>query len=76
VAGVQWLFTRDLLIAGLIDSVGDGDIGIASDEADAGQVVIELRGPDRCAVLTVATAVGARVTGRLSPKRWCVPICP
>jgi hypothetical protein len=54
--GVQWLFARDLLIEGLIGGAGDGDIRIAPDETDADLVIVELRGPDRCAVLAVATA--------------------
>jgi hypothetical protein len=54
--GVQWLVARDLLIEGLISPAGDGDFHIAPDESDADLVNIELRGPDRCAVLTVTTA--------------------
>jgi hypothetical protein len=51
--GVQWLFARDLLIEGVIGPVGDGDFRIAPDESDAETVIIELRGPDKCAVLAV-----------------------
>jgi hypothetical protein len=53
--GVQWLFARDLLIEGLIGRVGDGDFRIGPDESDADTVIIELRGPDRSAVLAVPT---------------------
>jgi Streptomyces sporulation and cell division protein, SsgA len=53
--GVQWLFARDLLIEGLIGGVGDGDFRIAPDESDGDTIIIELRGPDRCAVLAVPT---------------------
>lgn len=55
-AGVEWLFARDLLIEGLIGGAGEGDIRIAPDENDADTTVIQLRSPERSAVLTVATA--------------------
>lgn len=51
--GVEWLFARDLLVEGLIGPAGDGDIRITQDEADGDSIIIELRGPDRCAVLAV-----------------------
>jgi hypothetical protein len=54
--GVRWLFARDLLIEGLIAGAGDGDIRIAPDQFDSDLVLVELRGPDRRAVLTVAAA--------------------
>jgi hypothetical protein len=45
---VRWTFGRELLVAGLLEPVGEGDVLVSPSLDDAGRavVVIELRSPD------------------------------
>jgi sporulation and cell division protein SsgA len=47
-AAVRWTFGRELLVAGLHEPVGEGDVLVSPSLDDAGRavVVIELRSPD------------------------------
>jgi hypothetical protein len=54
--GVQWLFARDLLVSGVIDAAGSGDVRIAPLESDPDTITIELRSPDGHALLMAPAA--------------------
>lgn len=55
---VVWTFARDLLIEGLREPSGDGDVHVwpAVDDRDVRVVVLELNSPDGSALLQARTA--------------------
>lgn len=57
-AGVLWTFARDLLLDGLLEPAGDGDVHVWPVEGDDGRALIalELSSPDGEALLHVGAA--------------------
>jgi hypothetical protein len=53
---VRWDFARDLLIEGLIEEAGAGDIVVAPCDDDPSTIMIELRSPDGTALLAADAA--------------------
>lgn len=49
---VEWVFARDLLVCGLTEANGVGDVRIGPDESsDGADIVLEIESPDGLAVL-------------------------
>lgn len=49
---IEWVFARDLLVDGLTEPSGVGDLRVAPDE-DPGILVLEIHGPSGSAVFTL-----------------------
>lgn len=50
---IDWLFSRELLAAGLLEPTGEGDVRIGPSVSDPEGVQIELKTPDGAATFTV-----------------------
>ena len=58
---VEWCFARELLVAGLNEPAGEGDVRIRPDLAtDPDQLLIELESPDGYAVVELGREAAAR----------------
>ncbi|WP_340687948.1 SsgA family sporulation/cell division regulator [Amycolatopsis coloradensis] len=51
---IDWLFSRELLVAGMIVPSGEGDVRISPTASDTATVQIDLKTPDGAATFTVA----------------------
>lgn len=66
---IEWVFSRDLLAAGLTASSGDGDVRVWPAET-GGQLFLELRSPSGQALFALE---GARVRRFLAQSEQLVP---
>jgi hypothetical protein len=68
---VEWIFARDLLVEGLLNPVGEGDVRIGPDFSGGREVlVLEIESPDGHAVLEMdfaAVAGFVETTERIVP---------
>lgn len=53
---VDWVFARDLLADGLVDSAGTGDVRVQPMSEDPGTIELELTSPSGHALFTTAAA--------------------
>lgn len=54
---VEWVFARELLVAGLSRAIGEGDVRVWPDRnGSAGSISLQLSSPSGCATLSVPRA--------------------